>query len=116
MARKRDKAAPDAAARERRGSTSVRMDSGAWKRKVKAWRKRLNNDPALAVCWLCGGAIDMNLPPTHGRAFTLDHLVPLSRGGDIDGEVKPAHRSCNAARGDGRKTKRGATPPTLLDW
>ena len=116
MARKRDKGAPDAVARERRGSTNVRMDSGLWKRKVKAWRKRLNNDPAIAVCWLCGGAIDMNLPPTHGRAFTLDHLVPLSRGGDIDGEVKPAHRSCNAARGDGRKTKRGATPPTLLDW
>lgn len=116
MARKRDKAAPDALARERRGSTNVRMDSGAWKRKVKTWRKKLENDPALAVCWICGGAIDMNLPPTHGRAFTLDHLVPLSRGGDIDGEVKPAHRSCNSARGDGRKTKRGATPPTLLDW
>lgn len=116
MARKRDKAAPDAVARERRGSTNVRMDSGAWKRKVKTWRKKLENDPALAVCWICGGAIDMNLPPTHGRAFTLDHLVPLSRGGAIDGEVKPAHRACNSARGDGRQTKRGATPPTLLDW
>lgn len=116
MARKRDKAAPDALVRERQGSTNERMDSGVWKRKVKAWRKKLENDPALAVCWICGGAIDMNLPPRHGRGFTLDHLVPLSRGGDIDGEVKPAHRSCNSARGDGRKTKRGATPPTLLEW
>lgn len=116
MARMRDKDAPGAEVREIRGSTNVRMDSADWKRKVRTWRRKLERDPALAKCWICGGSIDMNLPPTHGRAFTLDHLVPLSQGGTMDGEVKPAHRSCNSSRGDGRRTKRGATPPTVLDW
>ena len=115
MARKIDKAAPDAVYREKRAANARQM-SWAYKKRVGTWRKKLENDPALAVCWICGGAIDMNLPPTHGRAFTLDHLVPLAKGGELDGEVKPAHRSCNSSRGDGRKTKRGATPPTLLDW
>ena len=115
MGRKIDKAAPDAVYREKRAVNSRQL-SWAYKQRVKTWRKKLERDPALAVCWLCGGSIDMNLPPTHGRAFTLDHLVPISRGGSIDGEVKPAHRSCNSARGDGRRTRRGSTPPTLLDW
>ncbi|RAV33215.1 HNH endonuclease [Corynebacterium heidelbergense] len=55
----------------------------------------------------------MQLPPHHERAFTLDHIVPIARGGDLHGETKPAHRNCNAARGN----KREATNPnTLLDW
>lgn len=110
-----DKAAPDAARREKRAATG-RQDSWAYKQRVKAWRKRLERDPALAKCWICGGTIDMALPHLHARSFTLDHLIPLSKGGALEGEVKPAHRSCNASRGDGRRTKRGATPPTLLDW
>ena len=115
MGGKIDKSLPDAVYRERR-RVNARQVSWAYKKKVAAWRRKLERDPALAVCWICGGAIDMNLPPLHARAFTLDHLVPLAKGGELDGEVKPAHRDCNARRGDGRRTKRGATPPTLLDW
>ena len=95
---------------------NIRADSWAWKQRVRRERQRLERDPTLAVCWLCGEPIDMNLPPLHAKAFTLDHLIPISRGGDMDGEARPSHRSCNSARGDGRKRKRGATPPTLLDW
>lgn len=115
MGRKIDKAAPDAVYRERRAANARQM-SWAYKKRITSWRRKLEKDPALAVCWICGASIDMNLPVTHGRAFTLDHLVPLAKGGELEGEVKPAHRSCNSARGDGRRTKRGATPPTLLDW
>lgn len=115
MGRKIDKGAPDAPQREQRAANARQMD-WAYKKRVTAWRKKLERDPSLAVCWICGGAIDMNLPPGHGRDFTLDHLVPLAKGGALDGEVKPAHRSCNSSRGDGRRTKRGATPPTLLNW
>lgn len=110
-----DKYAPDKTYQAKKKAYS-RPRSWAYEKRVASWRKKLERDPALAKCWLCGGAIDMQLPPTHARAFTLDHLVPLSRGGELDGEVKPAHRSCNSSRGDGRRTKRGATPPTLLDW
>ena len=110
-----DKYAPDKTYQAKKKANKRQYD-WAYKKRIASWRKKLERDPSLAVCWICGGAIDMNLPPTHGRAFTLDHLVPLAKGGTLDGEVKPAHRSCNASRGDGRRTKRGATPPTLLDW
>ena len=93
-----------------------RQASWAWKQRVKRERQRLEKHPELAVCWICGEPIDMSLPYQHSRAFTLDHLVPISRGGAIDGEAKPAHLCCNSSRGDGRKRRRGATPATVLDW
>lgn len=95
---------------------NVRMDSSAWKKRVKRERRRLERDPAAAMCWICGDPIDMALPYQHRMAFTLDHLVPISRGGDLDGETKPAHLSCNSSRGDGRKKRRGRSPATLIDW
>ena len=110
-----DKAAPDKTAQARKKANKRQYD-WSYKKRIASWRKKLERDPALAKCWLCGGTIDMSLPPLHARSFTLDHLVPISKGGTLDGEVRPAHRACNAARGDGRRTKRGATPPTLLDW
>jgi len=44
------------------------------------------------VCWLCGGA----------GADTLDHVVPVTRGGDNDpANLRPAHRRCNTLKGAG---------------
>ncbi len=85
-----------------------------WWNRVARERKRLERDPSLAVCWLCGGDIEMELPYTHPRAFTLDHVVPLAAGGDMYGETRPAHRECNSSRGDGRRKK--DQKPTLLEW
>lgn len=47
---------------------------------------RLSNPP----CWICGQL----------GADTVDHVVPLSRGGtnSLD-NLRPAHRKCNSARG-----------------
>lgn len=114
MAWVRDKGSP--ADRRAAAGHNRRMDSWAWKKRVARERRRLERDPALAKCWICGEPIDMDLPVGHRLSFTLDHLVPISRGGDIDGDADPAHLSCNSSRGDGRKKKRGATPNTLLDW
>lgn len=114
MARSRDKGGP--ADRRAAAGRTKRVEPWSWRQKVKRERARLTKDPSLAVCWLCGEPIDMHLPPGHKESFTLDHLIPVSRGGSWDGETKPAHLSCNASRGDGRKRRRGATPPTLLDW
>lgn len=94
----------------------VRKVPWSWRKRVARERRRLEKNPALAVCWRCGEPIDMALPGTHGQAFTLDHLVPIVRGGSWDGEARPCHRNCNSSRGDGRKKRRGASPPTLLDW
>lgn len=57
-------------------------------------------------CWLCGHRIPYEIrgpaASRHPLAFTLDHLVPLSKGGDLldRGNARPAHRRCNSARGN----------------
>lgn len=58
-----------------------------------------------ARCGLCGLAIDPELEfdHSHPARVTLDHIEPISRGGsDTWGNVRAAHRSCNAERRDER--------------
>ncbi|MFM9681115.1 HNH endonuclease [Streptomyces brasiliscabiei] len=53
-------------------------------------------------CWICGHNIGYDLDARHPLSFTLDHLVPLSRGGDLldRANARPAHRRCNSSRGN----------------
>lgn len=60
-----------------------------------------------AACWLCGGVIDYAAPfrledgALNPDAFTIDHVVPLARGGsDTIDNVRAAHRACNRAKSD----------------
>lgn len=47
------------------------------------------------VCHLCG----------QPGADTLDHLVPLSKGGTNDpSNLRPAHRACNSRKGNSTTT------------
>lgn len=85
-----------------------------WKRRVRDMRRRLERNPELAVCWLCGQPIDMELPPLHDYAFSLDHVVPIARGGGMHAEARPAHRICNARRSDGRRAKNHHE--TIIEW
>lgn len=62
---------------------------------------------AQAPCWICRefgrpGGIDYGLPHGHPLAFELDHLVPISRGGDPydPRNCAAAHRKCNRWRSD----------------
>lgn len=51
-------------------------------------------------CAICGQPIDYGLPPGHPRAFEVDEIVPVSRGGspfDVS-NLQPAHRRCNQWR------------------
>ena len=41
-------------------------------------------------CWICGGPVDLYDP------MQADHVIP----GDPESPLAPAHRSCNAARGN----------------
>ena len=52
-------------------------------------------------CYLCGDLIDPNLPSHHRMARTIDHIIPIARGGkhDID-NIDFAHRSCNSSKKD----------------
>lgn len=58
-------------------------------------------------CWLCGHNIDPALGAKHAMSFTLDHLVPLSKGGNLldPANARAAHRRCNSARGNRTSVK-----------
>jgi 5-methylcytosine-specific restriction endonuclease McrA len=48
---------------------------------------------AATVCSICGR------PPSRRDPLTADHIVPAAHGGAAAGNLRPAHRSCNSARG-----------------
>lgn len=52
-------------------------------------------------CGLCGGLIDPELTFPHPMSATIDHIVPLSAGGEHSPEnVQAAHLTCNSRKGN----------------
>jgi 5-methylcytosine-specific restriction endonuclease McrA len=71
---------PDALKRERGRARELRA-SPWWKRRI-----------ADGVCLYCRRRVG-------GRALTMDHVVPLGRGGrSVRGNVAPACQECNARK------------------
>ena len=53
-----------------------------------------------AGCYICGQPIDYSLPYLDPGEFTVDHVIPLAKGGADDLTNKAAaHRACNRAKG-----------------
>ena len=53
-------------------------------------------------CHLCGGKVSMARKYPDPLSPSVDHVVPLSRGGTNDlANLKLAHLRCNLAKGDG---------------
>ena len=55
-----------------------------------------------SVCGICGKPVDMSLKNPHPMAPTIDHIIPVSKGGhpaDID-NLQLAHRCCNREKAD----------------
>jgi 5-methylcytosine-specific restriction endonuclease McrA len=51
-------------------------------------------------CGLCGQRIQRNVDHLHPRSLTMDHMIPLARGGDdVPENVQAAHRQCNSIKG-----------------
>jgi hypothetical protein len=56
-------------------------------------------------CWLCERKIDRRLKHPHPRSLSLDHYIPVTKGGSDDpNNLRPAHLICNV--------RRAAAPPT----
>ena len=87
-----------------------RASNGAASRKRRAALLGVESDPytvdSLAerdefICHLCGGEVDMRLHWPDRRSPSVDHVVPLSRGGDDTlANVKLAHLTCNLSKGN----------------
>jgi 5-methylcytosine-specific restriction endonuclease McrA len=55
------------------------------------------------VCGICRKRVRMNLAVPHPEAPTIDHLIPVSEGGDdVKANVRLAHFLCNSTRGVGK--------------
>lgn len=54
------------------------------------------------VCGICGKPVDFSLKFPHPLSPTIDHIIPISKGGhpsDID-NLQLAHRCCNRQKSD----------------
>lgn len=66
---------------------------------------RLSADQVLALygpnCSICHEPIDDTLPRTSKLGLTVDHVIPLSKGGlDTIDNMRPAHWVCNVRKGN----------------
>jgi 5-methylcytosine-specific restriction endonuclease McrA len=53
------------------------------------------------ICGLCGDLVDKTIPWPDLLCATLDHIIPMSRGGDhIHSNVQLAHFCCNLLKRD----------------
>lgn len=85
----------------RRRTCRARRDRG-YRKDPGRWRRICDRDGY--VCWLCGFAIDPNVPCRHPLSGTADHVIPLVDGGaDDDSNLRPAHLHCNVRRGKCRQ-------------
>lgn len=52
-------------------------------------------------CAICGEPIDYTLRYPDPRAYVVDHIIPLNRGGtDTLHNKQPAHNACNREKSD----------------
>lgn len=58
-------------------------------------------EKAKGLCGICGKVIDKSIKHPHPLSLSLDHILPISRGGlhTID-NVQVAHMSCNSKKGN----------------
>lgn len=80
------------------------------------------------VCAICGKPVDFSLKSPHPLSATIDHIIPLDKGGhpsDID-NLQLAHRCCNRQKSNKLIAKDGESKqpavvsnrvlPATYDW
>ena len=78
------------------------------------------------ICGICGDPVDMSLKHGHPMAATIDHIIPIAKGGhpsDIE-NLQLAHWTCNRQKSDKIfKTKQkenivigNRNLPQSIDW
>ena len=81
------------------------------------------------VCGICGKPVDFSYTYPHPLSPTVDHIIPVSKGGHPSGlqNLQLAHRCCNREKSDrlsAPSEKHQAAPggigndelPLLIDW
>lgn len=90
---------------------SIEAQRARYRIKTVKRQSRINKPSRLAAdnvlreygdkCHICNEVIDPTLPRTSRMGLTVDHLIPLSKGGSDDLEnLRPAHWICNVRKSD----------------
>ena len=103
-----------------------RLDKGVGHRpQLEKNRKRIY--ATQTVCGICGKPVDFSLKYPHPLSPTIDHIIPLAKGGhpsDIS-NLQLAHRCCNRQKSDKLVAKNVQTEqqtisnrvlPATFDW
>ena len=79
----------------------VRADhTGAHRRAFDKNKARIYK--TQCICGICGKPVDFSLKYPHPLSATIDHIIPIDRGGhpsDID-NLQLAHFTCNRTKSD----------------
>ncbi|OLU40452.1 HNH endonuclease [Erysipelotrichaceae bacterium NYU-BL-E8] len=76
------------------------------------------------ICALCGKPVDKSLKYPDPMSATIDHIIPIDRGGhpaDID-NLQLAHMKCNRDKSNNLQTEQQTSQvsnrnlPWLIDW
>lgn len=88
-----------------RGRAALREHYGdEWRKHYERINQAKVHERDGYVCGICGGAIDRYEKSPVPTSPSVDHIVPLSKGGDHTySNVRSAHFWCNSKRGAGRQ-------------
>ncbi len=65
------------------------------------WTKAQVVEKSNGICALCGEPIDMTLKNPDRFSFSIDHIIPLNKGGsNLFDNVQAAHLRCNCIKQD----------------
>lgn len=92
---------PEAAARRRAGTSRRRAARRALERDGESFDPRGVFERDGWRCGICRRRINQRLAYPHPRSASLDHIIPLSRGGaHVRANVRASHLKCNVVRGN----------------
>lgn len=90
-------------------------DGRRWRELKAAFRQTC--EEANAPCWMDGQPINYNAEDDEPDAFNVDHFHPVSTHPELGNDpanLRPSHRACNIARGNGDAPLGLGTPSE--DW
>lgn len=84
-----------------KGERKPRDRGGRTGHQYNKLREQMKRD-GTNVCHLCGNDIDLSIPYPGPQSWSLDHIVPVSRGGDPlePANCAEAHKICNERKGN----------------
>ncbi len=94
-----------------------KIDNHRWSLKKETRRRKAQTEETKTItlqklyerdsgiCWICGKPCDINVHYNSNNYPSVDHLIPISKGGkDEWSNIRLAHRGCNSRRGNDLKS------------